>query len=128
MLLDLKVLNGTMTPTFSSNVYEYNVEVDDVDTLELEYIVDKELPVTIYGNEELTDGENHVLLEIYEERVTTYTLNVYKNADRLVMSDSIHSTKAEINDNGFLNDILTPCIAVSCFMIIIILYSIVFHK
>ncbi len=129
MLLDLKVLNGRLTPDFSSDLYSYIIEVEDVDQLELDLKVDKDLPVTIYGNDYLTEGENHVLIEIFDERVVTYTLIVYKKEEQMVAKVEDNTSKIEINaKNLILEDILTPGIITICFVIIVILYSVIFHK
>ena len=129
MLLDLKVLNGVITPEFNYNIFEYTVYVQDVNNLEFDLRVDKDLPVTIYGNDELTDGENHVLIEICDEKVTTYTLTVYKNNEKESLSETIETSTVEVDTtNQLLEDILTPGIITICFVIIVIIYSIIFHK
>ena len=129
MLLDLKVLNGIMTPDFSSDVFDYTIEVKDVNTLDLSFVVDKNLPVTIYGNDFLTDGENHVLLEIFDEKLNTYTLTVYKNSEQEASKISNNSSKVEIDSKSLLlEDVLTPGVISVCFILIIVLYSIIFHK
>ena len=129
MLLDLKVLNGVITPEFNYNIFEYTVYVQDVNNLEFDLRVDKDLPVTIYGNDELTDGENHVLIEIFDEKVTTYTLTVYKNNEKESLSETIETSTVEVDTtNQLLEDILTPGIITICFVIIVIIYSIIFHK
>ena len=129
MLLYLNVLNGSINPSFSSNIFEYTVIVSDVDKLELDLKVDKDLPVTIYGNDYLTDGENHVLIEIYDEKVNTYILTVYKNSEEAVTNVVSNTQKVEITTNDLLrDDILTPGIIATCFFIIVLLYVIIFHK
>ncbi len=129
MLLDLNVLNGSINPSFSSNIFEYTVIVSDVDKLELDLKVDKDLPVTIYGNDYLTDGENHVLIEIYDEKVNTYILTVYKNSEEAVTNVVSNTQKVEITTNDLLReDLLTPGIIATCFFIIVLLYVIIFHK
>ena len=125
MLLYLNVLNGSINPSFSSNIFEYTVIVSDVDKLELDLKVDKDLPVTIYGNDYLTDGENHVLIEIYDEKVNTYILTVYKNSEEAVTNVVSNTQKVEITTNDLLReDLLTPGIIATCFFIIVFLYVI----
>ena len=129
MLLDLNVLNGNISPNFNSNIFEYTVIVSNVDKLELDLKADKDLPVTIYGNDYLTDGENHVLIEIYDEKLTTYVLTVYKNSDEVVTNVVNDVQKVEINTSSLLQeDILTPGIIAVCFIIIVFLYVTIFHK
>ena len=129
MLLDLNVLNGSISPSFNSSIFEYTVTVQDVDQLDLDLKVDKDLPVTIYGNDYLTDGENHVLIEIYDEKVNTYVLTVYKNSEEVVTNIISNAQKVEVTTESLLKeDILTPGIISICFFIIVFLYVIIFHK
>ena len=129
MLLELEVLNGSMTPNFSPDIYEYTVYISDEDSLDLKYKVENDLPVTIYGNEDLTDGESHVLLELFNEKVITYKLTVNKNTEKSVSSENSTYEKVEVNlPNTFLEDIKTPAITVTCFLIIATLFAVIFHK
>ena len=129
MLLDLNVLNGSISPSFNSSIFEYTVTVQDVTQLDLDLKVDKDLPVTIYGNDYLTDGENHVLIEIYDEKVNTYVLTVYKNSEEVVTNIISNAQKVEVTTESLLKeDILTPGIISICFFIIVFLYVIIFHK
>ena len=129
MLLDLNVLNGSISPSFNSSIFEYTVTVQDVTQLDLDLKVDKDLPVTIYGNDYLTDGENHVLIEIYDEKVNTYVLTVYKNSEEVVTNMINNAQKVEITTESLIQeDILTPGIISICFFIIVFLYVIIFHK
>ena len=129
MLLDLNVLNGSISPSFNSSIFEYTVTVQDVTQLDLDLKVDKDLPVTIYGNDYLTDGENHVLIEIYDEKVNTYILTVYKNSEEVVTNMINNAQKVEVTTESLLKeDILTPGIISICFFIIVFLYVIIFNK
>ena len=129
MLNSLKVLNGSLSPNFNSNIYEYEVEVDDAISLILEYDTSDNATVTIYGNDNLTEGENHVLIEVFDEKVITYTLLVNKKTTETVAGyDNIYE-KVEVSiKDEFLHDLITPGITVICFITIVILYSIIFHK
>ena len=128
MLNDLKILNGSLFPTFSPNVYDYDVEVEDAISLIMEYNCD--YPVTIYGNENLGEGESHVLLEIFDgTKVNTYTLVVNNKSTEEVANFINTSTKVEVNVHSeVFNDIITPLISVVCFMTIVILFCLIFHK
>ena len=129
MLNNLQVLNGSLSPDFSSNIYEYEVEVDDAISLILEYDSQNDAPVTIYGNDNLTEGENHVLIEVFDEKVTTYTLVVNKKT--ATAAANYHNTYEKVEvpiKNEFLNDLITPGISVICFITIAILFAVIFHK
>ena len=128
MLNNLNILNGSISPTFSPNVYDYNVEVVDAISLILEY--DCDYPITIYGNENLTEGESHVLIEVFDgSKVNTYTLVVNNKSTKEVASFNNDYAKVEIDAHSeVFNDIITPLISVVCFMTIVILFCLIFHK
>lgn len=125
MLYKLDVLNGSLNNLFVSDVYEYEVVVDsDTTFLDLEYETCDNCTVTIYGNENLVGGENHVLIEVYDEKVITYTLKVNK--------EMIEKTFESLEDvpvkNEMISKLLAPGIGSICFLLIIICFSIIFHK
>ena len=129
MLNKLNVVNGSMTPSFSPKVLDYEVEVDDAISLVLEYEAENDAPVTIYGNDNLTEGENHVLIEVFDEKVTTYTLLVNKKVHMPVAKFENTYEKVEVPVRSeFLNDLVTPGISVICFITIAVLFSIIFHS
>ena len=129
MLLDLNILNGSISPSFNSSIFEYTVTVQGATKLDLDLKVDKDLPVTIYGNDFLADGENHVLIEIYDEKVNTYVLTVYKNSEEVVTNTVNNTQKVEITTSSLLQeDILIPGIITICFFTIVFLYVVIFHK
>jgi len=131
MLKDLNVVNGIITPDFNAEVYEYVVNVDDdVISLVLEYDVIKDASVTIYGNDYLTEGENHVLVEVYKDKVETYTLKVIKESSQEVLSSFSDNEKIEVSiAKDVIKDIATPSIAVVCFITIVTFFCIIFrHK
>ncbi|MBE6148838.1 MAG: hypothetical protein E7167_05080 [Firmicutes bacterium] len=130
MLNNLKVVNGSMNPVFRSDIFEYQVEVEkDVLALILDYDAPKDAVITVYGNDYLTDGENHVIIEVYENELFTYTLTVLKEESQTV-SEFINSyEKVEVSkENAWLKDLITPGISIVCFMAIITLFCIIFRK
>mgnify|MGYP003235290300 CR=1 FL=1 len=117
MLYNLEVLNGEMTPDFSSEVFDYDVNVDSSAlTLIFNYDTCDNCKVTVYGNSNLTSGENHVLIEVYDKKVTTYTLTVYKEK------------KTVVNTEDKPKEFLIPIISVICFLTILVLFYVIFHK
>ena len=130
MLNSLKVVNGSMTPAFEENVFEYTVIVgEEVLSLVLDYEVSEGSTITIYGNDYLTEGENHVIIETYEDELVSYTLTVMKNADSEVSSLVNAYDKVEINvDAPWYKDYITPGISIICFMTIVFLFCIIFKK
>lgn len=128
MLESLEILNGDMTPKFNPNIYEYDVEVDDsAISLLFDYNVSENASVTIYGNDNLTYGQNHVLLEIYDGQLKTYTFKVYKEKTAEVSSFNNSYEKVEVSmQDQFLNDLITPGISSLCFLTIITLFCVIF--
>lgn len=131
MLEYLKILNGNLSPEFNKDTFEYQVNADeDAISLVMEYKSEDDRPVTIYGNDNLTDGENHVLLEIFDgTKVNTYTLTVYKKESKEVFLNDNIKEKVEVPiENEFIYELITPIISVICFLIIIFLYVLLFRK
>ena len=131
MLNSLEVVNGSISPTFRKDVFEYDVNIsDEVLSLVLDYEAPLGATVTIYGNDYLTDGENHVIIEVYEDELVTYMLNVMKESSKEVFSDLNTYAKVEVgaDDNSHFNNLITPSIAIVCFLTIVTLFSIIFKK
>lgn len=129
MLENLEVLNGSMTPEFKSDVYEYNVVVnEDAMTLILKYQALNDASVTVYGNNYLTPGENHVLIELFDKEVKTYTLTVMKESTEEVMSFDNNYAKVEVNADSAWRDLITPGISIVCFLTIVLLFCVIFRK
>jgi len=129
MLNSFEVVNGIIDPLFQSDIYEYNVTVDEnVVTLILDYKASDGAVVTVYGNDYLTEGENHVLIEVYDEKLITYTLNVYKNISQEASNLIDTSQKVEIRADSWYQNLITPGIGVCCFLTIVVLLSIIFRK
>ena len=126
MLYNLEVLNGEMSPDFSSEVFDYNVNVDSSAlTLIFNYDTCENCSVTVYGNSNLTSGENHVLIEVYDKKVTTYTLNVYKEKKEAQVFSEV---KTPVDTSNKQNEFLIPIISVICFLTILVLFYVIFHK
>ena len=125
MLYKLDVLNGSLNNLFVSDVFEYEVAIDsDATFLDLEYETCESCIVTIYGNENLVGGENHVLIEVYDKKVITYTLKVNKEMTEKTFElvDDIHVK------NEMISKLLAPGIGTICFLLIVICFSIIFRK
>ena len=129
MLNSLEVVNGSMSPQFVSDIFEYNVTVnDEVVSLVLDYKAPEGATVTIYGNDYLTEGENHVIIEVYEDELKTYTLTVMKESSSEAASTYNSYEKVEVNTNAWYKELITPGISVICFMTIVFLFCIIFRK
>ena len=130
MLEKLVIRNGSMTPAFNSEILEYNVEVNDAISLIMDYEISENATITVYGNDNLSGGENHVLVEIYDgSKVTTYTLNVNNNMTEAASAFNDTYEKVEVNPiKDFTYDAITPFISCICFLTIILLYIVLFRK
>ena len=129
MLNDLRILNGSITPVFDSSIKDYEVEVSDtVISLVMEYDTDDSNHVTIYGNDNLSTGENHILIEVYDGNiVNTYTLTVYKGLSNTINEQNTFE-KIEVSERVYDNSIIHGCIIIGTIIIIFMLYKIIFRK
>lgn len=87
-LSKLVVNNAKMTPVFSKDVTEYQVEVSkDVEKLQLDYVTsNKNAKVSVVGNEKLKDGEAtivKVIVTAEDGSKRTYTLTVTKSDEEV---------------------------------------------
>lgn len=127
MLLDLEILNGVMSLKFDKYVNTYTVEVDNnVEKLQFNYKVEDNSQVDVINNENINDGLNYVYIIVTnEQEQNTYTLEVYKEVTKKVISTSNLETKLEAEQHINKN---TPYIIGSiCFVIILIFFLIIFH-
>ncbi len=131
MLNNLEILNGSITPVFDSNIKNYEVEVSDTAiSLVMQYESDENSKVTIYGNDNLLNGENHVLIEVYDgNKVNTYTLTVYKGL-KDVSTKINENVKIEVVGKKYNNTVIQYSIIIFTIIVIILLYRLIFklHK
>lgn len=125
MIKTLDILNGNINEVFNPDIYEYEVSVDSsVSTLIFSYDIDSDYNVTIYGNDELTDGENHVYFEVSdEESVVTYTFLVNKE-----VTNSVFSYKEEVQDDSYFYKHKEVIISIISLVIIVLLFILIFRK
>ena len=131
MLNNLEILNGSITPVFDSSIKDYEVEVSDTTiSLVMQYDTDEDNQITIYGNDNLLNGENHVLIEVYDgNKVNTYTLTVYKGLKNTI-EEYNNNFKIEVVGKKYDNTIIQYSIVITTIVIIFILYRLIFklHK
>ena len=130
MLNSLEVVNGSISPEFKPDVFEYTVNVsDEVLALVLNCKADEGATITVYGNDYLTEGENHVIIEVYKDELITYTLTVYKSEETEVVDMYTNAQVLEVSqDSPWYEDYIIPIISICCFITIITLFSIIFKK
>lgn len=127
MLLDLEILNGVMSLKFDKYVNTYTVEVDNnVEKLQFNYKVEDNSQVDVINNENINDGLNYVYIIVTnEQEQNTYTLEVYKEVTKEVISTSNFETKLEVEQQVNKN---TPyIIGTICFVVILFIFLIIFH-
>lgn len=127
VLLDLEILNGVMSLKFDKYVNTYTVEVDNnVEKLQFNYKVEDEFQVDVINNENINEGLNYVYIIVTNKNEqNTYTLEVYKEVTKKVISTSNLETKLEVEQQVNKN---TPyIIGTICFVVILIFFLIIFH-
>ena len=122
------VKNGSMTPPFNSSINTYEVMVDDTAiSLVLDYEVDNNNEVTVYGNSNLTSGENNILIEVYDGiKVNTYTLKVFKGLkETTIVNDE--PQEFEIIKPTYDNSMIQILIIIIMIVIIFLFYRLIFN-
>lgn len=93
-LKSLEIEGVTLTPTFSSNVYEYRVIVkENISELKINAVAkSSDSKITIAGNKDIQEGENLIIIMVYNaknEAEGTYQITVNKNTLDLTDTDNI---------------------------------------
>lgn len=125
MLDSLIISDVSLNPSFNSKIYEYEVEVpNSTSFLSIDY--ESKYPVTIYGADALYEGENHVLIEVYDnEKVTTYKIKVTRQKEEAVFK---MVDKKENSINPVWEQIMLPTIGGTSFLLILLLFCIIFKR
>ena len=111
MLNNLEVVNGSMSPEFKSDIFDYQVEVEkDVLALVLDY-------------------EAPFIIEVYENELFTYTLKVLKEETQTMSGIIDNYEKVEVSaETPWIQNLITPGISVVCFITIVFLFCVIFKK
>ncbi len=128
MLEELIVLNGELSPKYDKYNNKYTVKINEnVFKLLFEYVKDSEVEITVYGNNNLKEGENYIVLLVKKGDQKEYIyLNAVKEKDEKVIETFNTTTPLEVANSmpiygGYL-------IATSCFLIIVLLYLVMFKR
>ncbi len=127
MLKNLKILNGEMPLKFDSlnTIYTINVPSDE-NSLKLEYEIDDQDKISIYGNN-LQEGLNEVVISVYnDEDLNSYYLYVYKDDDKAISTSNVIN-KGEREDLE-MPTYVAPAIACGCFLFILLFFTFLFRK
>lgn len=121
------------SPEFSSEVYEYSVNVaNDITKIDVEAIASKEdYTVEITGNEELKEGENIITILVKakdSDKVTTYKIKVIKEeaVEAVATLDETPNTGEELKDNNIIKIVIvtfTALVAIAGIVFAVIEYN-----
>ncbi len=116
------------SPEFSSEVYEYSVNVaNDITKIDVEAVASKEdYKVEITGNDDLKDGENIITILVKakdSDKVTTYKIKVIKE-EAIEAVATLDETPQTGEENGVDEDIMK--IAIVTFTALVAIAGIVF--
>ena len=102
-IINLEIEGLTLTPSFSNDVYEYNVKAS-TDTNSLDIKTEKssdDITIDIVGNEALQTGENVITLLVYnskKDETTTYQIiaNLEDEIDLTEVNNSMSKVQREL--------------------------------
>ncbi|MBE6154149.1 MAG: hypothetical protein E7163_01040 [Firmicutes bacterium] len=129
MLKNLEILNGELSLKFDPLNTKYTVFVNNDETdLKLKYQKEESDNILIQGNE-LVDNYNEVVITVFNaEESMSYYLYVYKNDESVINIENNYFNKLETDVNEEISSYAVPVISCICFLIIIIVFVILFHK
>lgn len=121
------------SPEFSSEVYEYSVNVaNDIKKIDVEALANKEdYTVEITGNEELKEEENIITILVKakdSDKVTTYKIKVIKEeaVEAVATLDETPNTGEELKDNNIIKIVIvtfTALVAIAGIVFAVIEYN-----
>lgn len=130
MLTNLEIKNGVMTPKYDIYNDNYTVTIkDDVTTLDIYYeLASDNVEISIAGNENIYSdkGIGITLIDGINQRLIK--LNVIKEDTETAATLKDYFTSLEVNKTKEMADFIPPLIGGTCFLIIIVIFSLLFHK
>jgi len=129
MLKDLELLNGDLSLKFDPLNTKYTVFVDkNENKLELKYKKNDKDNILIQGNE-LLENYNEVVITVFNDTDSmSYYLYVYKETESVFDMNDDYFNKLETEENKEISFYALPIISSICFLIIILIFSVLFHK
>lgn len=126
MLDKLEITNGKLSPEFNKYNDTYTVKVTaDVTSLDINYKTENDINIKVYGNDNLKEGENKIVISLNKEDNYEYIyLTAIKETSDTVFSGFSDVTSLEVGNTSPVY--VTPLIGASCFLIILTLYAILF--
>lgn len=130
MLTNLEIKNGVMTPKYDIYNDTYTVTIkEDVTQLDIYYETTSEaVIVTVAGNENIVNdkGVGIIISNGIEEKIIK--LNVIKEGVESASGLKNYFTSLEVEKKEVMPEYIAPLIGGSCFLLIIITFSLLFHK
>ena len=129
MLKDLKILNGELSVKFDPLNTRYTVNMTNSDTkLELEYEIDEDDEISIFGNS--LDGQDDlVVISVYnDDEIMSYYLEINFLESKNVNLEQDYFASLELNSKQEVPKYVAPLIAGVCFLIILFFFAILFKK
>lgn len=129
MLKDLKILNGELSVKFDPLNTRYTVNMTNSDTkLELEYKIDEDDEISIFGNS--LDGQDDlVVISVYnDDEIMSYYLEINFLESKNVNLEQDYFASLELNSKQEVPKYVAPLIAGVCFLIILFFFAILFKK
>ena len=129
MLKDLKILNGELYVKFDPLNTRYTVNMTNSDTkLELEYEIDEDDEISIFGNS--LDGQDDlVVISVYnDDELMSYYLEINFLESKNVNLEQDYFASLELNSKQEVPKYVAPLIAGVCFLIILFFFAILFKK
>lgn len=126
----LEILNGELSPKYDkyNNIYTVNIS-SEVKNLDLKYKINENKTVNVYGNVDLEEGKNKVLIAISgNDEIEYITLIVNKEKTTLVLNAIDNASGLTISNDSSIPSYAPFLIGISCFMVIILLYLVMFRK
>lgn len=126
----LEILNGELSPKYDkyNDIYTVNIS-SEVKRLDLKYKINENKTVNVYGNVDLEEGKNKVLIAISgNDEIEYITLIVNKEKTTLVLNAIDNTSGLTISNDSSIPSYAQFLIGISCFMVIILLYLVMFRK
>lgn len=129
MLEELEVLNGTMSLKFDVLNTKYTVIMDNEDTsLDFQYKLKDGVNINIEGNENLEDNSNVVITVSNGKDSVSYYFTVYREIAEETNKTIADFIDLDITPQKEVSIYAGPGIACTCFLLILFLFTILFHK
>ena len=129
MLKELNILNGELSLEFDPLNTKYTVKVkENILSLDIDYKISNDCQIAIIGNN-LVDNYTEVIVTVYNDKeILNYYLFVYKDLSNQVSNNLDELISLDTPVNQEVSSYAVPVISSICFLTILIVFTILFHK